>query len=361
MNKIQKLLDALSSNKITHILLNVLIIIVIIFLFYMTRVIWATAFSTIWLITRPFLVAFVIAFVLNSLVEWIHDYVPSHGAAVIMVYFGVIALFILILALIIPLLYDSLVSMVPTILNGLNVVKTFMTKNFNIDISQLINRVREFIEGFVSNSNLWNNTFNIFNEIINQIMNWVIYLTLAIYMSFTYNDIRIFIKKQAAKINSKFPSYLTKLDYSLTSYTKAFTISAAIQGITTAFMYLIIGHQNWAVMGILSAVSSFIPYIGPIVANGLGLITSFSLGTGKIIFLIILIFIQSILMGYVVTPKIYSSQIGLSVMTVLFAILSGSTLFGIWGVIVAIPLFVAIKIIYKLIITSDLDEKSYKT
>ena len=67
----------------------------------------------------------------------------------------------------------------------------------------------------------------------------------------------------------------------------------------------------------------------------------------KLIILFVLIFIQSNVVPYVIQPKIYSSKIDLSIMWVLFGILTGSTLFGAWGMIIAMPILVTIKISYR--------------
>ena len=69
--------------------------------------------------------------------------------------------------------------------------------------------------------------------------------------------------------------------------------------------------------------------------------------TTKLIILFVLIFIQSNVVPYVIQPKIYSSKIDLSIMWVLFGILTGSTLFGAWGMIIAMPILVTIKISYR--------------
>lgn len=52
-------------------------------------------------------------------------------------------------------------------------------------------------------------------------------------------------------------------------------------------------------------------------------------------------------MSYVITPKIYSSRIDLSIMWVLFGILSGSSLFGMLGMVIAMPLLVSVKVSYQ--------------
>ena len=112
-------------------------------------------------------------------------------------------------------------------------------------------------------------------------------------------------------------------------------------------MYLLIGHPNWLILGFVSGVSSIIPYVGPIAANCLGLVTSLGMGTTTILALCVLIFIQSIVMSYIITPKIYSSRIDLSIMWVLFGILSGSSLFGMLGMVIAMPLLVSVKVTYQ--------------
>ena len=151
----------------------------------------------------------------------------------------------------------------------------------------------------------------------------------------------------AGKFDENLPVYLKEINISLIEYIEAFALSALIQGLTTAFVYLVIGHPNWILLGIFSAISSVIPYVGPIVANLLGIVTSITMGATKLIILFVLIFIQSNVVPYVIQPKIYSSKIDLSIMWVLFGILTGSTLFGAWGMIIAMPILVTIKISYR--------------
>ncbi len=81
------------------------------------------------------------------------------------------------------------------------------------------------------------------------------------------------------------------------------------------------------------------------------------MGTTTIVILFILIFIQSTIMSYVITPRIYSSRIDLSIMWVLFGILSGSSLFGIWGMVIAMPLLVSAKITFQVYKENHQNEK----
>ncbi|MEI3326568.1 MAG: AI-2E family transporter [Thomasclavelia sp.] len=206
--------------------------------------------------------------------------------------------------------------------------------------------IQNIVSEFFNDSTVLDTTIDVLNQVLINVTNILIYIILAIYMSSTFNHIRQTIKI-TARIDHQLPGYLKEIDLSLVQYVKAFFIGAIAQAITAMLMYLLIGHPNWLILGVVSGVSSIIPYVGPVIANCLGLITSLGMRTSTIIFLCILIFIQSIVMSYIITPRIYSSRIDLSILWVLFGILSGSSLFGIVGMVIAMPLLVSIKVIYQ--------------
>ena len=247
-----------------------------------------------------------------------------------------------------PLLYNSISEMYPSFESGLREISKFVSHNFNYDVSSLTSHIQNIGSNLLKDATVLDTTLDVLNQALINVTNFLIYLILAVYMSLTYNSIRNKVKIYSKKLDPSLPIYLKEIDISLIRYVKAFAIGAIAQTVTTALMYLVIGHPNWIILGLVSGISSIIPYVGPICANLLGVITSLGMGTTTIVILLFLIFIQSNVMSYVITPKIYSSQIDLSIMWVLFGILSGSTLFGVWGMIISMPLLVTIKISYQI-------------
>ena len=226
-------------------------------------------------------------------------------------------------------------------------ISRFVQSHLGFNISEITTYIQTEAAKLLQDMTVINTTFDVLNSVIVKIGNGLIYSILAIYMSIKFDSIRIAINHFAGKFDENLPVYLKEINISLIEYIEAFALSALIQGLTTAFVYLVIGHPNWILLGIFSAISSVIPYVGPIVANLLGIVTSITMGTTKLIILFVLIFIQSNVVPYVIQPKIYSSKIDLSIMWVLFGILTGSTLFGAWGMIIAMPILVTIKISYR--------------
>lgn len=347
MEFLNRFLKIISSKKITHTLLNLMIVLVIILLIMATNELWIGLIDIVWLLTKPFIIGFIIAFVLNPLIKTLNKYIKRRTLSVLIVYSASFAVLALLISLVIPLIYDSILEMYPTFNAGLKEIGKFVQNNFNYDISSLTSYIEDNVYEFFNGPNVLDTTIDVLNQILINITNFLIYIILAIYMSNTFDSIRQTIKKVVNRIDTNLVLYFKEIDLSLVQYVKAFFIGAIAQGITTMLMYLLIGHPNWLILGIVSGVSSIIPYVGPIIANCLGLITSLGMQSSTIIFLCFLIFVQSTIMSYVITPKIYSSRIDLSILWVLFGILSGSSLFGIAGMVIAMPLLVSIKIIYQ--------------
>lgn len=347
MEFLNHLFRFISSKKITHTLLNIMIVLVILLLIIATSDLWNGALNTFWIVSKPFVIGFAIAFVLNPVIKFVNKYIKKRTFSVTLIYLTTFAILGFIISLAVPMIYDSISEMFPAFNAGLREIGIFVKNNFNYDISSLTRHIQNVVNDFFNGSVVLDTTFDVLNQVMVNVTNFLIYTILAIYMSSNFESIRATIKNITAKIDPALPLYLKEIDSSLVQYVKAFFIGGVAQTITTMLMYLIIGHPNWLILGFVSGVSSIIPYVGPIAANCLGLITSLGMGSSAIILLCLLIFAQSTIMSYVITPKIYSSKIDLSIMWVLFGILSGSSLFGIWGMIIAMPLLVSIKITYQ--------------
>lgn len=343
----KELFRIISSKQITQTLLNLLILLLIVLLLSTTSDVWGGFIHVCWQVIKPFFIAFVVAFVLNPLITWVQKYVKKRGISLALVYISGIAIIILIIALAIPLVYNSIFELYPAFEDGLIYISQLIENNFHYNISHIVAYIQTQVASLLKTTTVLNTTFGVLNSLVVNVANFLIYLILAIFISSRYEGICKKIKQLSSKFDESLPLYLTEINRSLNDYIKAFSISALVQGLTTAAIYLAVGHQNWALIGIISCISSIIPYVGPIASNILGIITSLTMGPSKLIILLILVFIQSNIVPYVIQPKIYSSKIDLSIMWVLFGILAGSTLFGPWGMIIAMPLIVTCKITYR--------------
>lgn len=123
--------------------------------------------------------------------------------------------------------------------------------------------------------------------------------------------------------------------------------TAILVGISSWLVYTWIGLQNAAVWGVAAAVLSVIPYFGPLVvivsATVVGFLQSESLGVG------ILVGIASTLVsgleGHALVGWLTSRVSHMNAVAVFVGLLFGGWLWGVWGILLSMPLLVTIKVI----------------
>ena len=119
-------------------------------------------------------------------------------------------------------------------------------------------------------------------------------------------------------------------------------IDSLIVGVI-CFMFMIITGMDYAVLiSIIVGVTNIIPFFGPFIGaipSALILLTSSPKDT--LIFLIFILILQQI-DGNIIGPKILGESVGLSKLGVMIAILLGGKMFGIIGMILAVPVMAVI-------------------
>jgi len=125
------------------------------------------------------------------------------------------------------------------------------------------------------------------------------------------------------------------------------TILCVIAAALTYFALLAIRTPYALLLAVLSGLCYAIPYIGVVIAAavgfGLGALTSWKVG----LIIAIIIASASKLVDFLV-PKVMGDTVGVSPMAIIFAVFAGGEVFGLWGVILAIPAAALFKVIWNL-------------
>lgn len=110
------------------------------------------------------------------------------------------------------------------------------------------------------------------------------------------------------------------------------------------------GLKFGMLIGIVAGLVSFVPYLGPVVGIGGGLISA--IVTGGDIWVNVALVLAVFMVGQVVesfflTPKLVGESIGLHPVAVVFAVLAGGQLFGFFGVLLALPVAAVILVLLR--------------
>lgn len=125
----------------------------------------------------------------------------------------------------------------------------------------------------------------------------------------------------------------------LESYVRGQLLIGLIMAVCYALGFWLLGVPAWAGIALIAGLLNAIPYVGTIL--GIALASAFTIAEGGGIWEIaavlgIFVAVQS-LEGYVLTPRILGGRLNLHPMAVFLGLLIGGKLFGILGVILAIP------------------------
>lgn len=132
----------------------------------------------------------------------------------------------------------------------------------------------------------------------------------------------------------------------LGSFVRGQLLVAFIVGLAGSLSLWILDIPFWLIIGILSGILNLVPFAGPVVGGALAALVALLDGslTKALIAVLIFTLIQQ-LDNHVITPLVQRARVQLSPMVIVLALIIGGSLAGLLGVLVAVPLTAAIRII----------------
>lgn len=143
-----------------------------------------------------------------------------------------------------------------------------------------------------------------------------------------------------------------KINLQIGAYIRGVLTDAFAIGLLSTIGLAIVGTQYFYVFGAIAGICNIIPYFGP-VAGAIPAIVVTILDTGSFtrVPLIILVFvIVQLIDNVVIQPYVYGKKVNIHPIVVIFAILAGGRIWGIFGMLISIPFFSTLKVTFQQII-----------
>ena len=167
------------------------------------------------------------------------------------------------------------------------------------------------------------------------------------------NAILIFVNdKSEGRLKKSFE----KIKNLLSRYFLGLLLQISILLVMYSIILLIFGIKNAIVIAFLCALLNLIPYIGPLIGAVLMMFLTMTSNVEadfsavilpKTIYVMIGFFIGQLIDNFFSQPFIFSNSVKSHPLEIFIVILAGGTLMGTTGMIVAIPLYTALKVIFK--------------
>jgi predicted PurR-regulated permease PerM len=131
-------------------------------------------------------------------------------------------------------------------------------------------------------------------------------------------------------------------------------LSMLAVGVLTALGLWIVGVPMAIPLGILSAILDFVPFVGPLLAAIPGLLVAFSQGPEVAVYAALVYFAVQFAEGHVILPMVQKWAVQLPPVLGLLSIVAFGLVFGVMGVLFAMPLtVVTVVLVQKLWIDNE--------
>ena len=331
---------------------------------------------------RPIITGIIIAYVINPLANFFDRKVfhKLKGEKTRWTLSSICALIVLILCVVllfvalIPQLVDSasaLVSNMDTYVSALQeVLRRFETGSnsyFGLDFGKLFSFGDSFLNKV--NSMMTAENFKIFAggtaNVGRGVFDIVIAFILAVYFLLDKRRITggigrfmaLVIKPESFK---KATEFLDRCNDILIRYISVDVIDGLIVGIVN-FLFMVIMRMPYAALiSVIVGVTNLAPTFGPIVGAILGAFVLVLIDPWYALWFLIFTVILQTLDGYVIKPKLFGGSLGVSALMILIAIILGGKLFGVGGILLAIPFAAIIDFTWKDFVIKKLEERQAK-
>ncbi len=353
----QKLKDDLSIQSLVRIVL----FLAAVFLLKNTWTFLRDIVGLIWNAVRPFFWGFVIAYILHRPINYLENHKISRKIAIPLIYLVLFGIFVWLVYSMVPMLVSRFSDFINTMINSVKWLRDTLVESYNGPGGTWIsNMINTSLEALTDVRALFPSVSGIIPDFVSRMFSalvvGLISTIISIFMSFEWDRIRYHAIVFSLRISRRFHRCLFAVNDEISDYLGSMIILMCIRFAEYSMVYLLIGHQDWLILGIATAVSLIIPYVGPTSVNTVGILSALQLPTFNVVLLIALICILAQIDEYVITPMVHSHNLKLSPMWILFSIFASSTLFGVSGFIIAIPVYLIIRTVIRMYLEMDAEE-----
>lgn len=346
----KRFLHRIDDTFSPKILMKIVGVLLIVYLLKATSSVWNEWMSLTISILQPFVLGFLLAFIIHPVVDWLDKKGISKNVSIISIWILIIVLFVVLCLILLPLLYDKLSGFIGNLTVGVEWISQKIVEFGEFESFSLVNKITETIIEFLNSYDSWLPTIissipGFMNTILGVVTNTLFTIIITIYMLFDFDRIKRGVKKFFGLFYTKSDVYLSKIDDDVSVYMRSLFILMIIKFCEYCLFYFLIGHEDWIIIGFLAAIGLLIPYLGGTLANLIGIITALTLSPFKIFLLIAGICILSNVDAYVISPLIHEKRSSLGPLITLLAVFAGGVLYGAIGIMISVPIAIAIKAI----------------
>ena len=305
----------------------------------------------------PFLVGGFLYYITNPLVKFLQDKLKINRMIGILMtlslLFGLIALGVIYL---LPILINQLSSLInstqglyweiQSFVNQLSKNPLFRNLNIQSTIQQLNLSYVDILQNILNS--VTNSLGSVLSAVVNTLMILIMTPIFLVYFLMDGHKLLPMLERTVLKRDKlNISSLLTNLNATVARYISGISIDALIIGALAYIGYSVIGLKYALVFAIFSSLANLIPYVGPSIGLIPMVITYAFTDPQKMVAALIYMLIIQQVDGNILYPRIVGGVMKVHPITIMVLLLLSSNIYGVLGMIVAIPTYSILKEIVK--------------
>ena len=344
------------DNKAITVFLVTLLLGLNIFLLSKISFIFLPILDFLGVVMLPIIISGLLYYLINPIVDWLESKKVNRVVAISLVFFLIVLLLIWGLAVAIPNLQMQIVSFfknLPTYIRQIDGILYNLLQDPRFD--QIKPQLEEISKSISSQATAWASTAS------GKAVNWVGTFVSATSQVVVALIIMPFIVFYLLRDGKNLKGYLTKflpthmresvgqvltdVNSQLANYVRGQVTVAIIVALMFIVFFKIIGLRYAVTLGVTAGILNLVPYLGSFLAMLPALVLGLIAGPVMFAKVVVVFILEQTIEGRFVSPLVLGSQLNIHPITILFVLLTSGSMFGLWGVLLGIPVYASAKVV----------------
>ena len=301
----------------------------------------------------PLLIGIIIAYMLIPLVKLLRKKMRKIFAVSI-TYLLFLSIIFVLLFFIIPIVIEQFkifVGKIPFYLEGITgFLNNFLKNNAMLkNLGNIIGKesipsnsqeiTQYILNGFnFANINIFQSATSITKTAFSIVLNFVIGPVLGFYILKDADVIAsTFIKIMPPKYRNQSAILVNKINKVFGKYIRGQLIISLIIGTLCTIVLLILRVDFAVFLGFTAGILNIIPFLGPVIGAIPAALTALFISPIKALLVVILFIAVQQIDNYFISPNIMKHQVGVHPGVIIFSLITGGAIFGLFGLLLAVP------------------------
>ena len=307
-------------------------------------------------VSLPIILAGVAYYLLNPIVDLFEKFKIKRVYGVLLLFLIIIGLLTILIFAIIPFVKDQIISFANNLPGYIDEVQKVIEqtvgsqlfvdiqRSMDISFSDLMRDISEKAGSFINDSVKGIGSF--VGRVTEFILAFVIVPFVLFYLLKDGKKLpKYIVKFIPTDLRGRTMNVMSEMNDQISSYIRGQIVVSMCIGTLLYIGYLIIGLDYSLVLAIIAACTSIVPYLGPAIAITPALVIALVTSPIMLLKMIAVWTVVQLIEGKLISPQIMGKSLQIHPLTIIFVIITAGNLFGIVGIILAVPGYAVLKVI----------------